>query len=132
MSNPIDGGAGPGGPDWAEATSASEGVGVEGAAGEPAGVELAGFDDLGAETVDLEDLNAVINEVAERLQAGELRDPVEAIERVIDEAVALRTEGFGAGLQRDMAASMRAVLMDDPFFVVEVEALIAHALARLS
>ena len=126
MSDPIDGAGGPGAPEWTEAAE-----GAEGAEGFEAALGAAGASAVGGGEVSLDDLDAVVVDVAQRLYSGQLTDPASAIEQVIEEAVSIRTGGLAPALQQRMAADLKAVLMGDPFFVLEIEALIAHTLDRL-
>ena len=73
----------------------------------------------------------VIDDVARALMTGELADPSSAIEAVIDNIIGLRFKQVAPSIRQRMAEDLRVVLTQDPFFVLEVEELLAHALARV-
>lgn len=129
MSDPINGGSGPGGPDWPadlEPVEAGEEIGEAGAAfGAALGIE-GGASPLG--DAGLQALDAAIGEVAGALARGELADPTQALEAVVGRAVDLCMEADPPEVRRAMAEQLCDVLLADPFFVLEVEALLSQAM----
>ncbi len=131
MNNPIDGPGGPNGPDWTRAlddTQAAQDVGgvdpgVTGIEGVGAAVE--------SSPVALEGLEAAIDEVARALGQGAIADPLTAVENVISKAIELQNHNLPEPTLKRMTEELQAVLMEDPFFVLEVEGLLADALDRV-
>jgi len=130
MSNPIDGAGGPGGPDWTEAAEEAAETKEVGEGGFEAVLNAVHSSEGG--DVSLDDLEAAVTDVAQMLSDGGVADPSAAIELVIDKAISLRTDGLGSALEKRIAEDLKGVLMADPYFVLEVEGLIAHSLSRLS
>lgn len=136
MAKRIDKGLG--GPEWSEGVGASEeGASVAGADAAAAAYfdALLGLGDAGAAgaalPAELEPLQAIVDDVAAQMRAGAIVDPDAACAAVVERAVAMRFEGLDARTQRRMVADLRDALLDDPFFVLEVEALIGHAIGAL-
>ncbi|MEO1268426.1 MAG: hypothetical protein AAFX99_10020 [Myxococcota bacterium] len=127
MINRIKGG--PPGPDAVEATEATQAT--EGTEAVP------GFDAVMSqhEVSAVQELSTadpavmgVIDGVASDLKTGALATPDAALEAVVERLVDVRFEHLDPSVRRQMSDDLREVLLDDPFFVLEVEELIGHAL----
>lgn len=138
MSNPIDGG--PGGPLWADSVAtdaAAEGSEVDATdAVEDAGFEAALADataqiSQAVGSSSLDGAEEVVLRVADRLRAGELADPAEAVNSVVEDLIDLRFVAMSEANRAQMKRDLLGTLLDDPYFVLEVEELISQAMDRL-
>jgi hypothetical protein len=126
MTNRIDGPGGPGGftpTAEVDETPQVDGAGFEDALESVDGASASGVSPLG-------ELDNAVAAVVDQVRSGELTDPVAITERVIDRLVQLRFGHLGEDVSASMTASVRQALIHDPYFVMEVETLIASALER--
>jgi hypothetical protein len=130
MSDPI--GGGPRGPLGAGLEEVEGAVGAEGVGG-VGGDFSAALAQEAARAQEVEgdaSVEGVIAEVAGRLGRGELRGPEEALGAVIEGIVEVRFAGVPPEQRAQMSQELREVLLEDPFFVLEVEASLSEALGR--
>ena len=132
MTNRINGG--PTGSDAIDAIDAVEKARaaeeVEGASGFDAVMAGQQVDAAGELSAADPVVLGVIEGVAADLKAGAIATPDAALEAVIDRLVEARFDHLEPELRHQMSADLRLALTDDPFFVLEVEELIGHALHR--
>jgi hypothetical protein len=126
MSNPIDSSSGATGPQGTSEAGATEDAGsVEEAADAfRAAVEGA------VAAPELSPMDGLTMEIAGQMQAGEL-DPHQAAELLLEGMVEQRFAALDPTARRAMAVDVRTALMDDSYFMMEVDQLLGAALERV-
>lgn len=126
MSNPIDSGSGVSGTQGPAEAGATDDAGtVEEAADafRTAVTDAA----AGAESTAADDL---ATQIARRIHKGEL-DPYQASELFVEGLAEQHFQALDPTTRGALAVDVRTVLMDDAFFVMELEQLLGDALARI-
>lgn len=128
MSDPIKG---PSGPANVEAHALEQADAAQAPQGDfqAALLEQAQASALDA-AADLSQAEAVIEQVAQQLQSGALAGPEEALERVIDGIIEARFGQLPPRQLQRMSRDLRATLLEDPFFALEVEEVLLQAMER--
>ncbi len=138
MNNPIDGASGLGWPEVVESTTQGQdtsGIEAVGALEEDFAQILTDTNaqlsqSQGGEGASTDAVSDVFVEVARSLYHGHITDPGEAVHKVLEGVVSIRFSGLAEPARARMVDALQEVLIDDPFFVLEVEALLAQAMER--
>ncbi len=83
------------------------------------------------QAAELEPLESVVHDVAARLHNGQIASPAEALTEVVDGLLDQRFGTLPDRTRARMKKDVRGAMLDDPFFVMEVESLIQQALDAL-
>lgn len=131
MSDPINGGGGPGKIGGAGLGDAAVGD-VQGAGFDQALSEVGTAGGVGgASAASPEALDNAVMEVAGKIQRGEISGPAEALEEVIGAMVDVQFQALPPSMRAEMSQDLKAEILEDPFLVLEIEEMLQDALMSL-